>query len=134
MGTVAHKQREDPESVSRSPNSGLDYSYGVEYRTPRWIYLLDPPKGPGKQGPSKPKGFEMALLSRFPTPFGRDRPPDTSMLSHSCSYDNFRSFPVGVLTIGAVLFTESIFGPLLFENSHILQNSNASKAAGCTSL
>ena len=31
---------EDPKS--RTPNSGLSYSYGVAYRTLRWIYFLDP--------------------------------------------------------------------------------------------
>ena len=33
--------RTDPKS--RSPNSGLYYSYGVD----RWIYFLDPPRGLG---------------------------------------------------------------------------------------
>ena len=41
--------REDPKS--RSPNSGLYYSYGVDYGVLRWIYFLDPPRGLGKRGP-----------------------------------------------------------------------------------
>ena len=32
---------------SRTADSGLKYFYGVDYRTLRWIYLLDPPKGLG---------------------------------------------------------------------------------------
>ena len=32
--------QEDPKS--RSPNNGLQYSYGVDYRTLMWIYFLDP--------------------------------------------------------------------------------------------
>ena len=32
----------DPES--RSHNSGVTYSYGVDYRTLTWMYLLDPPE------------------------------------------------------------------------------------------
>ena len=39
---------EDPKS--RSPNSGLWYSYGVEYRTLtlRWIYFLGSAQGLGR--------------------------------------------------------------------------------------
>ena len=37
--------REDPKS--RSTNSGMQYSYCVEYRTLRWIYFLDPPRDLG---------------------------------------------------------------------------------------
>ena len=29
----------------RNPNSGLQYSYGVDYRILRWIYFWDPPRG-----------------------------------------------------------------------------------------
>ena len=36
---------EDPKS--RSPNSELNRSYGVDYRSLRWIYFLDPPRGLG---------------------------------------------------------------------------------------
>ena len=47
------KPREEPDSwkdpKSRSPNSGLQYSSGVGYITLRWIYLLDPPRGLGRQ-------------------------------------------------------------------------------------
>ena len=37
---------EDPKS--RSPNSGLQYSYGVDYGTKGGIYFLDPPRGRGR--------------------------------------------------------------------------------------
>ena len=37
--------QEDPKS--RSPNSGLQYSYGLDYGTFRWIYLLDASRGVG---------------------------------------------------------------------------------------
>ena len=36
---------EDPKS--RSPNSGLSCSYGVDNGTLRWIYFLDPLRGLG---------------------------------------------------------------------------------------
>ena len=39
---------EDPKS--RTPNSGLQNSYGVDYRTLRGIYFLDAPRGLGRQG------------------------------------------------------------------------------------
>ena len=39
--------REDPKS--RSPNSGLQYFYGVEdYGTLRWIFFFDPLGGLGR--------------------------------------------------------------------------------------
>ena len=41
--------RED--STSRSPNSGLQYSYGVDYRTLKRIYIRDPPRGLGILNP-----------------------------------------------------------------------------------
>ena len=34
---------------NRSPNNGLQYSYGADYRTPRWIYILDPLRRLGLQ-------------------------------------------------------------------------------------
>ena len=40
---------EDPKR--RPPNSGLQYSYGVQYRTVRGGYFLDPPKGLGFSWP-----------------------------------------------------------------------------------
>ena len=36
------KPRPPGVSKSRSPGSGLYYSYGVDYRTLRWIYFFDP--------------------------------------------------------------------------------------------
>ena len=39
---------EDPKS--RCPNSGFQDSYGVDYRTLRGIYFLDPPRGLGYSG------------------------------------------------------------------------------------
>ena len=42
---MATQNEEDPES--RSPNPGLQYSYGVDYRTKMGIYFLDPPWGLG---------------------------------------------------------------------------------------
>ena len=38
--------RED--AKSRTPNSGLQYSSGVDYGTLGWLYFLDPPRGSGK--------------------------------------------------------------------------------------
>ena len=35
------------EPKSRTPNSGLQYSYSIDYRALRWIYVLDPPRGLG---------------------------------------------------------------------------------------
>ena len=43
---------------SRSPNSGLQYSYDVDSGTPRWIYFLDPPGGLGMSA------LNMVLLSK----------------------------------------------------------------------
>ena len=41
-------QYPDPrESKNRTPNSELQYSCGVDYRSRRWIYLLDAPRGLG---------------------------------------------------------------------------------------
>ena len=37
--------REDPKS--KTPNYGLQYSYGVESRISRWIYFSDPLRGLG---------------------------------------------------------------------------------------
>ena len=42
-GLAYPDRQEDPKS--RSPDSELWYSYGVDYRTLRWIYFLDPPRG-----------------------------------------------------------------------------------------
>ena len=43
---------EDPES--RTPSSGLQNSYGVDYRTLRGIYFLDPPRGLGMEAGGRP--------------------------------------------------------------------------------
>ena len=47
---------EDPQS--RSPKSGLQYSYGVDVGSLRWIYFLDPPRGLGTQS------FDVASLEQ----------------------------------------------------------------------
>ena len=36
---------EDPKNGT--PNSGLEYSSGVDYRALRWIHFLDPPRALG---------------------------------------------------------------------------------------
>ena len=35
------------DAETRTSNSGLQYSYGVDYGTLGWIYFLDPPAAPG---------------------------------------------------------------------------------------
>ena len=44
-GETSPDPRQDPEN--RFPHSRLQYSYGVDYGTIRWIYILDPPRGLG---------------------------------------------------------------------------------------
>ena len=44
-GIVFPNAREDPKV--EPPNSGLQCSSGVDCRTPRWIYFLDPPRALG---------------------------------------------------------------------------------------
>ena len=53
------------------PNSGFQHPYGVDCRTPRWIYFLAPPRGLDRVGPwaltCLPPATAMALPS--PEPF-----------------------------------------------------------------
>ena len=52
----------------RSPNSGLNNSHGVEYRTLRWIYFVDPPRDLGlvQQNLARDVGSSTPLYSTYP--------------------------------------------------------------------
>ena len=45
VSTLVPDSGEDPKS--RFPNSGFTYAYGADYRTLRWIYFLNSPRGRG---------------------------------------------------------------------------------------
>ena len=101
--------REDPKS--RSPNFGMQYSYGVDCRTLRWIYFLDPPSGLGRHRAQGAKGLlgcqfhlhcalKIATLTEGLASTGTSRVPKTMDLAGPCpKTTGMRSILLGTLEV-----------------------------------
>ena len=70
--------RED--ARSRTPKSGLKYSYGVDYKTLRRIYFWDPPRGRGSLVKVAAVRFHAKRRTRCRS---RKRAPDLKVISHT---------------------------------------------------
>ena len=48
MGVNAKYSHQNEDPKNGTPYSGCEYSHSVDYRTLKWIYFLDPPRGSGR--------------------------------------------------------------------------------------